>query len=138
MKTTMKKASILCVVMICIVGAAAAQSPLELNLATTSTELFPINGTLVLKDAWLTAVSVNWAPPILGGSTGPVTFTMPRFATGSIAAGGVRRQRQLLHRFALGRESLRQLCAWHVDGAGLPRRMRQLRPTRRNLRNPGL
>lgn len=88
MKTTMKKASILCVVMICIVGAAAAQSPLELNLATTSTELFPINGTLVLKDAWLTAVSVNWAPPILGGSTGPVTFTMPRFATGSIAAGG--------------------------------------------------
>ncbi len=85
----MKTSILFLVVAVCVAGA-AAQSPLELNLATTGGELFPVNpGSLMLVNAWLTAVSVNGAPPVLGGSVGPVTFTTPEFASGSVAAGGI-------------------------------------------------
>jgi len=70
-------------------GTAPAQSPLELNFATTGGELFPVNaGKLTLSDAWLTSVSINGAAPTLVGSVGPVTFTTPQFSGGSVAAGG--------------------------------------------------
>jgi hypothetical protein len=66
-----------------------AQAPLELNLATTAGELFPVNaGKLMLVNAWLSSVSVTGAPPILAGSVGPVTFTTPQFSSGTVAAGG--------------------------------------------------
>jgi hypothetical protein len=83
------KTSVLLLFFLASLTAATAQSSLELNLATTAGELFPVGaGKLTLVNAWLTSVSANGAPPILAGAVGPVTFTTPEFSSGSVAAGG--------------------------------------------------
>jgi len=127
------KTSVLLLFFLASLTAATAQSPLELNLATTAGEPFPVDaGKLTLLNAWLTSVSANGARPILARAVGPVTFTTPEFSSGSVAAGGsFSAGGQFFITLALGRRRQCDLCQWHLGAQGAPQR---LRPTMFSLR----